>query len=303
MMEKPGLGPYTKKIVESSIIIVTILGVLVYLVGSILRALKLSISASNMVIAVLTIILGYFVIKLISDVISRNLSKAIKPKRAIAVRFGFEIISYIILLFVILSILGINPEGLLLGSAFIGLVVGLASQTVLSNLFAGILVMVAKPLEVGDRITLVNWQYSVIAPAYSPKFYSEDFIIPGYTGVVKDISLIYLVLESENKKIVKIPHGIFIQSLVINHSMSEDTIIHIKYNIDRKTPPDKIISRLSKKITLSGIVRKKPTIFLSEATPDYYVLEIQATVKCGTEQSAKSDILKILISETKRPRR
>ncbi|MCL4399338.1 mechanosensitive ion channel family protein [Candidatus Parvarchaeota archaeon] len=302
-MKKENLNSYTKKIVESGIIIITILGVLLYIVGSILRALKLSLSASDIVIAVLTIIFGYFVIRLISNIISRNLSRAIRPKRATAVKFGFEIVSYIILLFIILSILGINPEGLLLGSAFIGLVIGLASQTVLSNLFAGILVMVAKPLEVGDRITLVNWQYNVIAPTYSPKFYSEDFVIPGYTGVVKDISLIYLVMESENKKIIKIPHGIFIQSLVINHSMSENSIIHVKYNMDSKTPPDKIISRLSKKITMSGIVRKKPTIFISEATIDYYVLEIQATVKSGAEQSAKSDILKILISETKKLRR
>ena len=297
-MKKLGLRSYTRKIIESSVIIITILGVLLYLVGNILKALGVPLSFSDIFIAVLTVILGYFVISLISGIISQNLSKAIKPRRTTAIRFGFEIVSYIMLLFVILSILGVNPEGLLLGSAFIGLVIGLASQTVLSNLFAGILVMVAKPLEVGDRVTLVNWQYNVIAPSYSPKFYSDDFVIPGYTGTVKDISLIYLVIESDNQKIIKVPHGIFVQSLVINHSKSDSSVIQVKYDIDKRVQPDLIIKRLSDKIAKSGLVQKKPVILVSEAAPGYYVLDIRAYVKSGAEQTAKSGILKILIAET-----
>jgi Small-conductance mechanosensitive channel len=42
----------------------------------------------------------------------------------------------------------------LAAGGFAGLVLGLASQDVLSNIFGGIMLLISRPYKIGDRITL-----------------------------------------------------------------------------------------------------------------------------------------------------
>jgi len=87
------------------------------------------------------------------------------PQRAYPIFFLFRVASYLLLIALMLAVAGVNPTVLLAGGTFAGLVVGLAGQTVLSNLFAGLLIVFAKPFSVGDRVTAFGWQ--LVCPSHS----------------------------------------------------------------------------------------------------------------------------------------
>ncbi|EQD47757.1 membrane protein containing Mechanosensitive ion channel MscS domain protein, partial [mine drainage metagenome] len=87
----------------------------------------------------------------------------------------YRYVTYAILALAVLASLGVSSLALLAGGTFAGLVLGLASQTALSNIIAGLVLLAARPFRPGDRVSIITWQFGVTVPIYPPKFYSQDF--------------------------------------------------------------------------------------------------------------------------------
>jgi len=84
--------------------------------------------------------------------------------------FLLSIVGYFVILLVILGLLGVDLSSIILGSAFAGAIVGLASQQILSNFFSGILLIWSRPFVPGDYIEFNSWQFSYMLPSYPPKY-------------------------------------------------------------------------------------------------------------------------------------
>ncbi len=80
-----------------------------------------------------------------------------------------------------------RPFGTLLfgGTAIIGAIAGLAAQPVISDLICGLVISTSKPFKIGDRIELEN----------------------GVSGIVKDITLRHVVLNTLDTAIYIIPNS------------------------------------------------------------------------------------------------
>jgi len=96
------------------------------------------------------------------------------------------VISYVVVLvglFAILTmtlaILGVSPDKLVLGGAVTGVLIGIAAQQSLANLFAGLVLLFASPFRVGDHVRFR-------AGALSGEI----------DGVVTNLSLFYVRLET-----------------------------------------------------------------------------------------------------------
>ena len=200
-----------------------------------------------------------------------------------------------------MSVLKVNADNLILGSAFIGLILGLASQSALSNLFAGIMIILSKPVEPGDVVTINTWQFPVTYPIYRPKFYSKNSITVGQTGIVYDVGLLYTTIKDEERKLIKIPNGILIQALVINHSKAEKNVVHLSYDVKNKVDPDRLIKALNKAISKSGIFYRggKQSILISETDRGYYSISISLEAKTDRD-AAKSELIKMVMKTAKR---
>jgi small-conductance mechanosensitive channel len=86
----------------------------------------------------------------------------------------------------------VNPAAALTVGSFSGLVVGFATQTILSNVVAGVFLLVSQPFKYGDTIT-----------------------VSGQTGIVKEIRLMHLVLEPKEKtKEILIPSGSVVTQII-----------------------------------------------------------------------------------------
>ncbi len=78
-----------------------------------------------------------------------------------------------------LGTLGINVSALVAGLGLTGFALGFALKDTISNLLSGVLILLYRPFEIGDRIK-----------------------ISGYEGVVVSIDMRYTELEGEGRKIL-----------------------------------------------------------------------------------------------------
>ncbi|MEA2432723.1 MAG: small conductance mechanosensitive channel [Actinomycetota bacterium] len=124
--------------------------------------------------------------------------------RGTPVSFLVAFIGYAILLISSLAALGVNVGGLLLGGAFTGVVIGIAAQQTLGNFFAGVVLILMRPLSVGEHV------------------YVRGGPIGGeYRGVVTEMSLFYVHLMTP-KGPVQLPNAGVLASAIGPGARSDD---------------------------------------------------------------------------------
>lgn len=102
------------------------------------------------------------------------------------------------------------------GSGIFAIIVGFASQQVLSNIISGIFIELFKPFKVGDRITIIG---------------------KTTVGIVEDLTLRHTVIRTyENKRII-VPNSIISNELIENTDIIDDKVckffeIGISYDSD-----------------------------------------------------------------------
>lgn len=92
-----------------------------------------------------------------------------------------------------LSPLGLDLTGLLVAGGFLGIIVGLAVQTVASNMFSGIILYFERPFKIGDAIQIGE-----------------------FGGVVEDISIMSLKLRRWDGVLVRISNSEVFSSRIMN---------------------------------------------------------------------------------------
>ena len=125
--------------------------------------------------------------------VTRGLDRALEHRmgdaRGAPLGFALNAIGYLIVIFPTLDILGVNVGGLLVGGAVTGVVVGIAAQQTLGNIFAGMVLLFVRPFVVGDHIVLRSGPLG-----------------GEYSGRVTDIGLFYTDLVTPDGP-VKLPNA------------------------------------------------------------------------------------------------
>ncbi|HVX69231.1 MAG TPA: mechanosensitive ion channel family protein [Mycobacteriales bacterium] len=96
------------------------------------------------------------------------------------VRLAVSLVGYLLILVVTLGLLNISMHRLLLGGAITGVVVGIAAQQPLSNVAAGIVMLVSRPFTVGDRVRV-----------------RSGALNGPFDGVMTSIGLVYSSIETD----------------------------------------------------------------------------------------------------------
>lgn len=170
---------------------------------------------------------GYLITNTLSGIVYRYFIRITDYPTASTFRTLTKIVGVGVLLTIVASILNVNPATALTIGSFGGLVVGFATQTVLSHLIAGIFILITKPFTFGDVIT-----------------------ISGQTGVVKEIRLMHLVLDSlDGSAEILIPCGNVISQVLLKRKPPMQ-VKPIKTLIVLETPPKNV--KVGTVITLKG---------------------------------------------------
>jgi len=178
----------------------------------------------------LYIVIGLWLITSIAEVVRISTQKRL-GMRAIVIANSIKYLGYIVVILLILLPLGISSPTLIAGSAFAGLIIGLALQPVLGNFFAGLLIVLTGYISVGDKIRIISTQvpfFPAQLPAY--KYFSADFIEQGYKGTIVEVDLFYSRILLENMRELRVPNMLLLNSAVLDYSSkySSEQIINVR---------------------------------------------------------------------------
>jgi small-conductance mechanosensitive channel len=296
------------RIVESIIILLFILGGVIYGVNYIISKYSgFPPAAISVTTSILILALGYAFITIFGRILIRVLTSRIGKGRAVSIHYIFLLVAYILLAFVAFHELGLSLTGLLVGGAFAGLILGQAASVVLSNFFGGLVLVLSKPIKAGDRITLATWQFGLFAPAYPPKFYSNDLLVNGYTCTVDSIGFIYVKLITDDGRPIEIPAGIVVQSLIIKNSEITSLRVRSKFEIEKTLEPEAVLPRIRDEVSKCRFLAEgtAPDLMINETTFLSYVISVDVIAKTQHEEPVRSEVLGIImktVSEIRKER-
>ncbi|MBR4581305.1 MAG: mechanosensitive ion channel family protein [Lachnospiraceae bacterium] len=156
-------------------------------------------------------VIATLVVLLLFRVMNHFITKRIKNKKDIQLRFLENIIRVgiivVAVIWVLMSSEATSSIGKVLfqGTAIIGAVIGLAAQPIIADLFCGLMISIGKPFEIGDRIELDN----------------------GVAGIVMDITMRHVVLRKIDTIDYVIPNSKLNGMAITN--MSHKTTIRSVY--------------------------------------------------------------------------
>ena len=181
----------------------------------------------RVVLALVVFLIGAQLIKFVCKILKKSLERGNADVGVIQFLGSFvRIALYIILIFFIATVFGLDAASVvaLLGSA--GVAIGLAIQGSLSNLAGGVLILLLRPFKVGDYIIAGN----------------------GNEGTVTEMQIFYTKLVTADNRLVIIPNGELSNSSMINASAMErrriDIPVGISYDADIRTARDVLMKVL-----------------------------------------------------------
>lgn len=164
----------------------------------------------NVLVALVIFIVGSFIAKKVKNLIV-GLAKKSPHLDETLFNFLGSLIRWVIMAFVFIAVLnrfGVETTSIvaILGAA--GLAVGLALQGAMSNLAAGVMLMIFRPYKVGDFVDA-----------------------GGHFGNVEDITLFTTDMQTFDNQKVIIPNGKIWGEKIINHSHHPIRGVEMKFNI------------------------------------------------------------------------
>lgn len=126
------------------------------------------------------LVLGTIGVRSAADAVYRLITLGAGRPGGGAARILASLAGYLVVLVTTLGVLRVPLGHLLLGGAITGVIVGIAAQQALGNVFAGIVLLLARPFTVGLRIR-------IRAGALGGEF----------LGTVRDMNLTYVVLDTD----------------------------------------------------------------------------------------------------------
>jgi small-conductance mechanosensitive channel len=131
--------------------------------------------------ALLFVIAGVLATRRIADYVDARLARRGMGSAGSVLAVVISAVGYCVVVLTALSVLAIPLQQLVVGGALTGVVVGIAAQQTLGNVFAGLMILMVHPFRVGDTI-------EVRSGALNGPF----------TGRVRALGLTYVTLAAEN---------------------------------------------------------------------------------------------------------
>ena len=222
--------------------------------------------------------------------IARPLAARVGPTYVTTVKLTLQLVGLGLVVSALIFLSG--PTGTsflsaLVGIGFFGIVLGLAAQEVLANLFSGLMILAARPFNINDRVALVTWQYGKFAPSLS-----HGWMEPAYTGVVKGITLTYTRILTDSGTLLKVPNSIITSSLIMNIGYARQGAIAAQFETPIRIDPEELHKELNTKLSkISEFKAEEDSFDILEVSSSAYLVSVSYKVPKQTERQMKSILL------------
>ncbi len=210
---------------------------------------------SSVLPAILLLLAGLIVIRIIMKLVSKALEKSRLEKAAhTLIKSVIRVGLYLMLLLTVASALGVDVTGVVALASVLTLAISLALQNALSNVVGGFTLLSNKP------------------------FVSGDFVeIAGQSGTVQEVGLTYTKLATPDNKIISIPNSSVVAAQIVNFSTSGTRRVDVKVSASYDAPVEKVIETLQQAGRVPTVLEEKPPF---AAVSDYgesaisYILQV-----------------------------
>ena len=201
------------------------------------------------------VILGFALARNMGRGMGPALYRRLDPGAAGTVGFLIRLVTLLAIVIVALRIAGLNPGAIAATGVFTAVILGLAAQQTIGNLFAGTVLLGTRPFRVGERVKLIG---GVLAGQVD--------------GVVGSLGLFYTTLISGADRIM-VPNSVVIQSAVI--PLQEPERVELRARLGSETTPRQVHDVLEDRIDVG--LRYPPHVAIEEVDRDEVVVRIVAT--------------------------
>jgi small conductance mechanosensitive channel len=195
----------------------------------------------NILFAILTLIVGLWIVNIISRGFRRMLEKSETDPALIT--FSASLVSILLKIMVwitALGVLGVEMTSFIAVLAAAGLAIGLALSGTLQNFAGGVMILLFKPFKVGHFIDA-----------------------QGYTGTVKEIQIFVTILNTPDNKVVIIPNGPLATGSLTNFSMMPTRRVDWTFGIAYGDDVDKAAKVLKELMNADERILKDPEPFVA----------------------------------------
>jgi small conductance mechanosensitive channel len=200
----------------------------------------------NLLLAILTLILGLWLIRILMRSFerfleNRSVDNTLKP-------FLITLITFLLKMMLFLAVagqIGIKTTSFIAVLGAAGLAIGLAMQGALGNFAAGVLILVFRPFKVGDIIES-----------------------QGIIGRVKEVSVFVTIVETNDLKTIILPNGPLLGGNISNYSQTGNLRVEIKFLIHYGDDIEKAKTLVEDLLKTKGFsdLQPAPKVVVSELT-------------------------------------
>ncbi|WP_249009638.1 mechanosensitive ion channel family protein [Conexibacter sp. DBS9H8] len=205
-----------------------------------------------------------------------SLFRRMDPATAGTVEFLIRLVTVVATVLGAITIAGVSTQVVAVGGAFTAVVVGLAAQQTLGNLFAGMVLLSAQPFRLGERVRL-----------YAGAIGQQE-------GTVSSLGLLYTSLSRGANRIM-IPNTLVLAAVVV--PLREAAPVDVRVRLNAGVQPSQAQAILDAELSQETL--RKPTVALEEIDGDAVYIRVQATPEDGDESAHLADqIIQVLRAVT-----
>ncbi|MEM6642208.1 MAG: mechanosensitive ion channel domain-containing protein [Bacteroidota bacterium] len=197
--------------------------------------------APKIVTALLVLIIGLWVIKVITRSMGKAMDKRnVDPSLSPFLRSLISALLKVILIISVIGMVGIEATSFVAVLGAAGLAIGLALQGTLQNFAGGVIILLIKPFKVGDYVT-----------------------VAGESGTVHAIQIFNTFLKTPDNKVIIVPNGQAANSITTNFSAEETRRVDFTFGVGYGDSTEKTRQTLMELINADERILKDPAPFVA----------------------------------------
>ena len=184
----------------------------------------LSIAGANLLSGLAVLAAGCFLAHWILKLLNRsNIFRKIDPTLRDFLKSMIRIVLYIVVVFTAANTMGIQMTSIVTLLASAGVAVSLALQGVLTNLLGGFILLLMKPIRVGEYVRIGDNE-----------------------GTVKSIGIFYTQINTLDNRLISLPNGSLTNTAIINYSREKLRRVDFVFSVSYQSNMDQVYEVLMK---------------------------------------------------------
>jgi small conductance mechanosensitive channel len=229
--------------------------------------------------AIIILLVGWMVSRVVYNGMQRLLSRTERIDRTVTL-FLANAVRYLVLVLTfsaVLSTFGVATTSFVAVIGALGIAVGLALQGTLSNLAAGIMLVLFRPFHIGDRVEAA-----------------------GIVGTMREINLFYSELDTDDNVRVIFPNGKLWGEIVKVPSRNDTERVELKFTRPISDDPEIAIARLQELVKQDRRIVRVAQIGVDAVNEGTYVLVIRVWVPRSDAMQVRFNLNRVVQEEFQR---